>query len=299
MSDATTRTRLFQSTTALVERLEAGGSRRLSAEGFSPEFQIAFPDRGAFVWHVGRDAVVSDPNQVLFIRGGEPFRVGHCPPDGFAEVIITPDQQRLREVAETAGFDLERHPLFAARSRRATPGLQRRRAAFVQQVTGDGRDDQFGADEELVGLMRDALAMEPPRRVASDHTRRLIRRTKEYLDAHFTEPLRLSVVSDAVGASPAYLTDVFRRFEGIPLHRYVVQLRLARSLVELPHTTDLTTLALELAFSSHSHFTFAFRRAFGCTPSVYRRRISRSNASPEPPRSPRENSRTCPSDPAG
>jgi AraC family transcriptional regulator len=281
MSDMTARTRLFESTTGLVERVACDGSRRLTAEDFSPEFQIAFPYRGAFVWHVGQEAVVSDPNQVLFIRGGEPFRVAHCPPDGFAEVIITPDQGRLREVAETAGFDLEKHPLFAARSRRAPPELQRRCAAFVLKIAGHEGEDEFCADEELVGLMREALTIEAPRQFASADTRRLIRRTKEYLDAHFTEPLRLSDVADAVAASPAYLTDVFRRFEGISLHRYVIQLRLARALVELPHASDLTALALELAFSSHSHFTFAFRRAFGCTPSQYRRRINRSTESRE------------------
>jgi AraC-like DNA-binding protein len=73
-----------------------------------------------------------------------------------------------------------------------------------------------------------------------------------------------------VGASPAYLTDVFRRIEGVPLHRYLTQLRLARALVELPHASDLTTLAIDLGFSSHSHFTAVFRRAFGCTPSRFR-----------------------------
>jgi AraC family transcriptional regulator len=276
----TARTCLFESTTGLVERVECDDSHGLS-EDFSPEFQIAFPYRGAFVWHVGGDAVVSDPNQVLFITGGEPFRVTYSRPYGFAEVIVTPRQLRLREVAEISGFDLERHPLFAARSRRATPDLQRRCAAFVQRVAGDDSDDEFRADEELVGLLRDALTIEPPRQFASAHTHRLIRRTKEYLDAHFTQRLRLSDVADAVGASPAYLTDVFRRFEGISLHRYVIQLRLARSLVELPHAPDLTTLALDLAFSSHSHFTFAFRRAFGCTPSEYRKRISRSTESSE------------------
>ncbi len=75
----------------------------------------------------------------------------------------------------------------------------------------------------------------------------------------------------AVGASPAYVTDVFRRFEGISLRRYVTQLRLARALVELPYSTDITSLALDLGLSSHSHFTLAFRRAFGCTPSEFRR----------------------------
>jgi AraC-like DNA-binding protein len=34
---------------------------------------------------------------------------------------------------------------------------------------------------------------------------------------------------------------------------------------------DLTVLALELAFSSHSHFTDAFCREVGCTPSRLRR----------------------------
>jgi AraC family transcriptional regulator len=277
------RTCVFESTAGLVERVEYRGPRRRpSAEDFSPDFQVAFPYRGAFVWHVGHDAVVSDPNQVLFVRGGESFHVSeHCG-NGFAEVIITPAQSRLREIAETAGFDLEGHPLFAARSRRAVPELQRRCAAFVQRLARPDGDDEFCADEELVGLVQDALAMEPLRRAASPHTRRLIRRTKEYLDAHFTERVLLTNVADAVGASPAYLTDVFRRCEGLSLHRYVTQLRLARSLVELPHASDLTRLALDLAFSSHSHFTFAFRRAFGCTPSEYRRRTSRGAESPEP-----------------
>jgi AraC-like DNA-binding protein len=51
----------------------------------------------------------------------------------------------------------------------------------------------------------------------------------------------------------------------------VTQLRLARALVELPYSTDITSLALDLGFSSHSHFTLAFRSAFGCTPSEFRR----------------------------
>ena len=33
---------------------------------------------------------------------------------------------------------------------------------------------------------------------------------------------------------------------------------------------DLTTIALEAGFSSHSHFTARFRRAFGCAPSAPR-----------------------------
>src|SRR5262249_26444680 len=92
----------------------------------------------------------------------------------------------------------------------------------------------------------------------------------EFLESAFSGSLRLSEAADAVGTSSTYLTDVFSRFEGVSLHRYVTQLRLARALVELPEAGDLTTLALDLGFSSHSHFTLAFRRAVGDTPSTFR-----------------------------
>src|SRR5262245_42767951 len=104
----------------------------------------------------------------------------------------------------------------------------------------------------------------------SRSTRGLIARTKKFLEATFADRLRLADIAEAVGASPAYLTDVFSRVEGVPLHRYLMQLRLARALVELPDAHDITTLALNLGFSSHSHFTSSFRRTFGCTPSQYR-----------------------------
>src|SRR5262245_8721638 len=122
---------------------------------------------------------------------------------------------------------------------------------------------------------------------ASRSTRRLIARTKTFLEATFADPIRLTDIAQAVGASPAYLTDVFSRVEGVPLHRYLMQVRLARALVELPDARDITALALSLGFSSHSHFTASFRRAFGCTPSQFRNstRNPARSASDEPTRS--------------
>jgi AraC-like DNA-binding protein len=45
---------------------------------------------------------------------------------------------------------------------------------------------------------------------------------------------------------------------------------LNRALLDLPHCDSITDLALDLGFSSHSHFTSVFRKAFGMTPSQYR-----------------------------
>jgi AraC-like DNA-binding protein len=266
----TTRTALFRSTLALVERVDCDVPVAHPREDYSADFQVAFPYRGAFVWQVGGDAVVSDPNQVLFVRGGEAFRIRHSRRDGFGELVITPKIDLMRDVAETTGFDLEHHPLFEARGCRVTPGLQRSCALFLHQAQPELWCG-IAASEMLVRLLTEALRLSAPGLGQSPNTKRLVRRAKEFLIANFRRSVQLTDVAAAAGASPAYLTDVFRRFEGLPLHAYLTQLRLASALFELPHADDLTALALKLGFSSHSHFTYAFRRSFGCTPSEFRR----------------------------
>ena len=73
-----------------------------------------------------------------------------------------------------------------------------------------------------------------------------------------------------MGVSPVYLTQEFSRAEGVPLYKYQIQLRLSRALVELPNCANIAALALDLGFSSHSHFGAAFRRAFAMTPAEFR-----------------------------
>jgi AraC-like DNA-binding protein len=66
---------------------------------------------------------------------------------------------------------------------------------------------------------------------------------------------------------------VFQQVEGMPLYRYQLRLRLARALDLLGQYDDLTSLSLHLGFSSHSHFTSAFRRAYGRTPAEFQRSV--------------------------
>lgn len=266
----TTRTRVFQTPLATVETLESAGARDTARpKGFSAEFQVCLPYSGLFIWHVGHDDVVGDANQVLFVAGGEPFTLSEPAPHGYGELIVTPGLPLLGDLARRDEAHLASHPLFVRRSRRASPRLQTLRARFLHATTNGSRDP-IAAEEILLDLLRCALDGDARRLAPGTGTGRLIRRTKLFLDAHADKPLRLVDVAGAVGASPAYLTDVFRRIEGVPLHRYLVQLRLSRALIELPHADDLTALALDLGFSSHSHFSAAFRHAFGCTPSAFR-----------------------------
>ena len=233
-----------------------------------PKTQICFPYRGAFIWHVGGQDIVGDANQILFVPPGEAFRLSQLHRDGCGELIVTP---RPDVVAELVG-NVERpcvHPLFRHRRRRADPMIQRASVRFRQMVRA-GELDELAADELVIELIVSALQGFHGDEALHPGTRRLVDRAKTFLAANWNSTVRLKEIASAVGASAAYLTDAFRRAEGVPLHGYLVQLRLARALVEIPHSTDLTELALGLGFSSHSHFTAAFRKSFRCTPSDFR-----------------------------
>lgn len=97
-------------------------------------------------------------------------------------------------------------------------------------------------------------------------------KAKEYLHAHFRERLSLGDVAAAIGVSPVCLTQLFKRSSGLPLHQYLIAVRLNEAMIALPDASDLTALALDLGFSSHSHFTSVFRSRFGTTPSRVRMR---------------------------
>ena len=104
----------------------------------------------------------------------------------------------------------------------------------------------------------------------------LVANAKRYISNHPTQRIRLADVGRALGVSPVYVTDVFRQVEGVPFYQYALRKRLERAIRLLPgYQADLSTLALELDFASHSHFSTAFRRAFGYTPAVFRERARR------------------------
>jgi AraC-like DNA-binding protein len=275
---STSRTRVLESALGLVEVLQVAGphTARPGAEGYSAEYQVCLPCRGAFVWHVGRDEVVADPNGVLFVTGDEAFRVSRPVSGGFAELIVTVQPELLAEILGKAERRLDDHALFRRRSRPASPALQRLAIECLYQ--SPDRDGGLAADEWVLDFLRLSLESAGPAGMVSPSTRRLVDRAKAYLAANLGAPVRLEHVASAAGSSPTYLTTAFRRVEGRPVHRYLLQLRLARALVELPHASSLTTLACDLGFSNHSHFTALFRRTFGCTPSAYRESLRRDRA---------------------
>ena len=111
-------------------------------------------------------------------------------------------------------------------------------------------------------------------RLRKVNTLELVRRAKDYLAGYLLQspqqPTRLSQTARALGASPSSLASAFRTVERVSFYRYSLNLRLARAAALLPASEDLARLALDLGFASHSHFSTAFHRWAGLTPSAFR-----------------------------
>jgi AraC-like DNA-binding protein len=100
---------------------------------------------------------------------------------------------------------------------------------------------------------------------------RLVDGAKSLLARWMGRRVELSELAKALDCSVFHLCRVFRDIEGTTIHAYQSQLRLRVALERLTwdEVEEITPLALDLGYCSHSHFTAAFRRAFGLTPSAF------------------------------
>jgi AraC-like DNA-binding protein len=258
-------------------------------EELSTTTDIVLMRHGAFCMHFGRRTHTIDTNQVVFFTRGSTYRVSHPADCGDRGTIFTvaPDVliDRLRE------FDSR---------------IDGRATGTIPFVTGPCDTDVFWRHRELVQRLKTGTAtpLDPvwtdatALRLVDDVLKVAFRRTavprrcrretthanhadraeavKSLMAKRFCERVTLDEIARAVHVSPFHLARIFQKHAGMPLHRYLNRLRLRASLEKLVDgREDLTNLALTLGFSSHSHFTGAFRREFGRAPSSIRKDVRR------------------------
>lgn len=109
--------------------------------------------------------------------------------------------------------------------------------------------------------------------------RELANAAREILLTNPGAPHRLRDVAAALRVSPFHLAHTFREETGVSMHRYLLRVRLdmARARI-LAGEPSLSRLALELGFSSHSHFTTMFREHFKASPTSIRERCGQEYA---------------------
>ena len=247
-----------------------GRCRDKSAEEWTAATELVFPYRGVYVRHVGNDQAVAEANQVLFFKAGEGYRVSHPVSGGDACLSLAISEPLLRDLAPLAFLGDNARPAFRPQRLR----IDARAQALVAVLRHSLRQNIAGPLEaESLALTLAQRALGPRTTHAAGASlgrQRLVDRVKLVLASHPARRWTLAEIAAEVGGSPVYLTQVFQQVEGLPLYRYQLRLRLARALDLLAQYDDLTALSLDLGFSSHSHFSAAFRQVYGRSPSEFR-----------------------------
>ena len=100
---------------------------------------------------------------------------------------------------------------------------------------------------------------------------RVLRRVREYVEAHLEGSISLQDLADTAGLSASHFTRAFKQSEGVTPYRYLLQRRVQRSLELLAGTKlALAEIATASGFADQSHFCRRFRDIVGVTPSSYR-----------------------------
>jgi len=112
----------------------------------------------------------------------------------------------------------------------------------------------------------DELFCDRQKRVARERVDRVIALLRERL----AEPPGLDEIACHTGCSPFYLSRIFSREMGMTIPQFLRQIRIERAAELLrAGTHNVTEAALEVGYSSISHFSQAFCQTIGCCPNLY------------------------------
>ena len=250
-----------------------GSCGHKSTEECTATTQLVFPYRGVYVRHVGQEQAVAEANQVLFFNASEVYQISHPVQGGDASLTLVIGEALLRELTPRSLLR-ESSTLAFRQQRRRIDARAQVLVALLGHSLRHSIAEPLEAESLALTLVQRALGLRTTHAAGASVGRQLlVDRAKLVLTSDLARRWTLAEIATEVRCSPVYLTQVFQQVEGLPMYRYQLRLRLARALDLLAKYEDLTALSLELGFSSHSHFSAAFRQTYGRSPSEFRQSV--------------------------
>jgi AraC-like DNA-binding protein len=247
---------------------------------------FVFPRTAVVIQHRGGRPFVADPTVVTLYNRNQVYERRPLARDGDRCDWYAVSADILRGALlyrDPAAADEDRPITFTHAPVDPATYLAQRRL-FVEVSDGVHIDPlgSLGIEEQVVGLLDRVLGRAYGGRTNRVSGRRLphavdvAEAAKRWVAPRVAERLTLTRIAQALGCSVFHLCRSFRQATGLTLQMYREQVRLRVALERLEGgERDLSRLAFDLGYSSHSHFTAGFHRTFGETPSLARQSLAR------------------------
>jgi AraC family transcriptional regulator len=239
----------------------------------TPVAHVVFPWNSVVIEQLGSEPVLANPNHVLFFNPAQRYRRMLHDRRGDDAIFV----ELAPEVVSAClgGGDGELPFRYAPSDARA----YLLHHAAVRELASRAADTLYA--EELVhqavarsiGIAAEfnRLRARPCRDRTEVERHRLVEAAKAALTEEPAARTTLAMLARRLHTSEFHLARVFHDRTGFTLHAYRTHLRLRIAVERLADgESDLAALARGLGFSSHSHFSSAFRSVFGIQPSVVR-----------------------------
>lgn len=243
---------------------------------------VVFPRMSVWIRHEGSTRFLADPSVVTIYNRAQRYERFIASPygdrsdwfavsDELARSIVRAHDEpcadaaqpfRFQWAASSARLYLRQRTLLERARRRAVDGLE-----LEEEVVDI-------VDEVIASASRVAQHSKSRCRPRSDRRQRdIVESARALLFDSVAENRSVNEIATAIGCSPYHLCRTFKRLTGGTLSTYRADLRIRLALEQLAdgrYARSLSAVALDLGFSSHSHFVRAMRRHASVTPGVAR-----------------------------
>lgn len=245
---------------------------------------FVFPGTSVVIEHEHAPPFVADPSVVTYYNRGQAYlrrqidpRGDRCEWFGVRDDVL----RRALTLYDHAATDRESGP-FAFPNGPVDSRTYVLQRLVVRHVLHFDEPDALLVDETVLHILdrvatlayarRDPMPASETAEARTNST--LAGQVRSWVLERFATRFTLTDIAEATGASVSQICHVFRHRMGTTIHRYREVLRLRRSLEMIADARDLTLVSLQLGYSSHSHMTASFHRAFRITPSSFRERVT-------------------------
>ena len=247
------------------------------------EFELNFIENGAGVRRIVGDSVEEIGNYELTLVAGErlehAWEQGNCRSADVREITIQfsrtlfPEELLARKQFRTI------REMFLKAANGLTFSLKAIMKVYNLLDVLASEPDGFEQYQRLLQILYTLSNDEGARVLASssfanmEHNveSRRVRKVQEYINAHYSEEIRLEDCAAMVGMSPSAFSRFFKLHTGRTLMDYIIDIRLGNAARLLVDTSEgISEISYACGFNNLSNFNRAFKARRGYTPRDFR-----------------------------
>jgi AraC-like DNA-binding protein len=194
-------------------------------------------------------------------------------PEYFEETFLKDDifkdgvvLNKLRHASSTNKFAFAESPLHS---------LQTKIVADIYRCPLQGALGEMmleGSVQQIIALQLSSLASGSKKQISiRTHDREIIQAVREHLDSTFERDHTLHDLSRMFGINSGKLKKLFKELVGVPVIQYLYDLKMnhAQTLLR-DNAMNVSEVAYKIGYRHAHHFTAAFKKKFGVSPSRLR-----------------------------